>query len=282
MGADRWDRHVIDESCASRLGIRLRDAVVTGDLEHEIPAFVRSVSGIDEIGELRIDLQPAVRITVALMPNAVRLMMRLALGCVDELARYRGTVLQNDQPRRMVHVLPQSVATPRHARRPVDAGAGLNRPRGRGRRGGHAHVATPHIALFPRARLHVVVSALWQWLEQRQRRLGRRQESDRRVFAGGVRTQIHAVDDGHGLPGGSSPRQGENGDAKREGVTAGVPFRYRPVPRHRVSYYLETIPRRRRWAERARPCHNGSTARPSSPPGARPPLSSPSPRSYNG
>src|SRR2546422_4206723 len=185
MGADRWDRCVVGESPTGGLGIRLRDLVVADDLEHEIPAFVRSVSGIDEIGELRIDLQPAVRITVALMPNAVRLMMRLALGCVDELARYRGTVLQNDQPRRMVHVLPQSVATPRHARRPVDAGAGLNRPRGRGRRGGHAHVATPHIALFPRPRLPVVVSALWQWLQQSQPRVRRPPEAGREGIARG-------------------------------------------------------------------------------------------------
>src|SRR2546421_12360949 len=76
MGADRWDRRVVDESRAGRLGIRLRHAVVADDLKHEIPPFVRSVPRIDEIGELRVNLQPAVRITVALMPNAVRLMMR--------------------------------------------------------------------------------------------------------------------------------------------------------------------------------------------------------------
>jgi len=50
------------------------------------------------------------------MPNAVGLMLCLILGCVDDLARDRDAVLQDDQPRRMVDVLPQSVATPRHAR----------------------------------------------------------------------------------------------------------------------------------------------------------------------
>src|SRR5439155_13567345 len=160
MGADRWNGRVVGEPDAGGLGIRLRDLVVADDLEHEIAAFVRSVPGVDEIGELRIDLQPAVRVTVALMPNAVRLMMRLILGCVDDLARYRDAVLQYDQPRRMVYVLPQAVATPGHARRPVDAGAKLNRLRGRGRRGAHSHVATPHIAFRSNARLHVVVAAL--------------------------------------------------------------------------------------------------------------------------
>src|SRR3989442_9144876 len=100
------------------------------------------------------------------MPNAVGLMLRLIRGCVDDVARDRDAVLQDDQPRRMVYVLPQSVATPRHARRRVDAGAGSNRLRGRGRRGGHAHVATPHIAFPSCAPPDVVVSALRPWLEQ--------------------------------------------------------------------------------------------------------------------
>jgi len=89
---------------------------VTDDLEHKIPAFVRRVPSVDEICERRINLQPAVRITVELMPNAVGLMLRLILGCVDDLARDRDAILQDDQPRRMVDALPQSVATPRHAR----------------------------------------------------------------------------------------------------------------------------------------------------------------------
>src|SRR6266700_3017365 len=116
MGADRWDRRAVGESHAGGLGIRLRDLIVADDLEHEIAAFVRSVPGVDEIGELRIDLQPAVRITVALMSNAVRLMMRLMLGCGHARTRYRDSVLQYDQPRRMVSVLTQSVASPGHAR----------------------------------------------------------------------------------------------------------------------------------------------------------------------
>src|SRR2546427_1930074 len=134
MGADRWDRCVVGESPTGGSGVRLRDLVVADDLEHKIPAFVRRVPGVDETCERRIDLQPAVRITVALMPNAVRLMLRLILGCVDDLARDRDAVLQDDQPRRMVYVLPQSVATPRHARCPANAGAGLNRLRDLGRR----------------------------------------------------------------------------------------------------------------------------------------------------
>src|ERR1051325_1939897 len=116
MGADRWDRRVVGESNAGGFGVRLRDLVVTNDLEHEVSAFVRNVPGVDQGGELRIDLQPAVRITIALVPNTVRLMVRLILGGVDDLARYRDAVLQYDEPRRMVHVLPQSVATPGHAR----------------------------------------------------------------------------------------------------------------------------------------------------------------------
>src|SRR2546425_222851 len=116
MGADRWDGCVVGESLTGGPGIRLRDLVVADDLEHKIPAFVRRVPGVDEICELRIDLQPAVRITVALMPNAVRLVLRLILRCVDDLAEYRGAVLQYNKPRRMIDVLPQSVATPGHAR----------------------------------------------------------------------------------------------------------------------------------------------------------------------
>src|SRR5256885_9955295 len=116
MGADRWDGCVVGESLTGGPGIRLRDLVVADDLEHKIPAFVRRVPGVDETCERRINLQPAVRITVALMPNAVGLMLRLILGCVDDVARDRDAVLQDDQPRRMVYVLPQSVATPRHAR----------------------------------------------------------------------------------------------------------------------------------------------------------------------
>src|SRR2546422_7889079 len=116
MGTDRWNRRVVGESRAGRLGIRLLDLVVADDLEYKIPAFVRRVPRVDEIGELRINLQPAVRITVALMANAVRLMMRLVLGCVDDLAGYRDAILQYDQPRRMVYMLPQSVATAGHAR----------------------------------------------------------------------------------------------------------------------------------------------------------------------
>src|SRR6266566_803977 len=112
MGADRWDRRVVAESLTGGPGIRLRDLVVADDLEHKIPAFIRRVPGVDETCERRINLQPAVRITVALMPNAVGLMRRLILGCVDDVARDRDTVLQDDQPRRMVYVLLQSVATP--------------------------------------------------------------------------------------------------------------------------------------------------------------------------
>ena len=66
MGADRWDRCVVGECPTGGLGIRLRDLVVANDLEHQIPAFVRRVPGVDETCERRIDLQPAVRITVAL------------------------------------------------------------------------------------------------------------------------------------------------------------------------------------------------------------------------
>src|SRR2546422_9136194 len=185
MRTDRWKGRVVGESRAGRLGIRLRDFVVADDLEYKIPAFVRSVPRVDEIGELRINLQPAVRITVALMASAVRLMMRLVLGCVDDLAGYRDAVLQYDQPRRMVYVLPQSVATPGHAHKRVDAGARLNRLQGRGRRGGHSHVAAPHIAHFCCARLHLVVSALWRWLEERQRRRRPDEQSGRRGCAGG-------------------------------------------------------------------------------------------------
>ena len=63
MGADRWNGRVVGEPDAGGLGIRLRDLVVADDLEHEIAAFVRSVPGVDEICERRINLQPAVRIT---------------------------------------------------------------------------------------------------------------------------------------------------------------------------------------------------------------------------
>src|SRR2546425_146574 len=112
MGADRWDRRVVGESRAGGLGIRLRDLVVADDLEHKIPAFVRSVPGVDETGELRVSLQPPVRIAVAFMPNAVRLVVRLILRCVDDLAEYRGAVLQYDKPRRMVDVLPHASPHP--------------------------------------------------------------------------------------------------------------------------------------------------------------------------
>src|SRR5216117_2953269 len=135
-------------------------------------------------------------------------MSRLARGRVHDHARDRYAVLLHEQARRMVHALPQPIATPDYARRSGDAWAG--------RRCGnpHPHVRAPDVPFFSDARLHVVVPALGTRLEQGQGRLRRQEQSGGRVFAGGVGTQIHVVDHGHGLRGRNRcpPCDEDNGD----------------------------------------------------------------------
>src|SRR5947209_4625835 len=98
------------ERRASRLRIGLRDRVVADKLEYEVAALVRPVAVIDQTGKLRIDLQPAVRIAVSFVPHAVWLVVRLRGSRVHDGARHREAVLPHEQARRVVDVLPQTVA----------------------------------------------------------------------------------------------------------------------------------------------------------------------------
>jgi hypothetical protein len=68
---------MLGEPGAGLLYVGLRDAVVTHDFEHEVPTLVCSISGTDQSRKRWVELKPAVRISVAFVPQADRLMVRL-------------------------------------------------------------------------------------------------------------------------------------------------------------------------------------------------------------
>src|SRR5438128_6916565 len=120
--ADRRDHFRIVEFPARWLRIGLRDLVVADTLEYKVLVLVHRVAAVDQTGKLRIHLQPAVRIAVPFVPHAVWLMVRLRGSRVDDGARHREAVLPHEQARRVVDVLPQTVAAAGRAWCAGDAG----------------------------------------------------------------------------------------------------------------------------------------------------------------
>ncbi len=100
---DQRNAGAVDEVLAGRLCIRLRHREVADDLEDKIAAFLGSVAGVQEARELRVYLEPAVRIPVCFVPDAIRF---TPCGRVDDGARYGDALLLHEQSIRMIDVLP--------------------------------------------------------------------------------------------------------------------------------------------------------------------------------
>ena len=73
--------------------------------------LVGRVAAVDQMGELRIDLEPAVGVAVRFVPHAVRLMVRQWSGRINNRAGDGDAVVQDRQSGGMIDVLPEAVAT---------------------------------------------------------------------------------------------------------------------------------------------------------------------------
>jgi hypothetical protein len=109
VGPYRWnlDRAVVGLGTRC-LSVRLSHVEFTDDLEHQIPALIAHVSGIQEIRELSVHVEPSVGVTVPFMPDSIRLP---AVRCVHDSPRYGDALLFHDEALRMVDVIPQGVIT---------------------------------------------------------------------------------------------------------------------------------------------------------------------------
>lgn len=100
---------VVEEG-ARRLRVRLSDRIPAHDLEYEISALVGSVAVVDEITERRIDTKPPVRVAVGLVPYSIARRMRAVRRRIDENPGHCDASFVDDEPLRIVYVLPQAVA----------------------------------------------------------------------------------------------------------------------------------------------------------------------------
>lgn len=97
---------VVEEG-ARRLRVRLSDRIPAHDLEYEISALVGSVAVVDEITERRIDTKPPVRVAVGLVPYSIARRMRAVRRRIDENPGHCDASFVDDEPLRIVYVLPQ-------------------------------------------------------------------------------------------------------------------------------------------------------------------------------
>lgn len=88
--------------------VSLSYMVLADDLEDEIAAFIAEVPCVEQVLELRVHVQPAMRVTVRFVPNAIALS---PIRGIYNRARHSHTLLLYDQALRVVHVCPKARVT---------------------------------------------------------------------------------------------------------------------------------------------------------------------------
>ena len=99
-------RRRVLESDAGGFRILLYHLEVTDEFKDQVPTFVGCVPGIEKIPELRINLQPAMCVPVALVPHTIGPVCGLVRSRVHDHAGYGDAVLLDDQTLRFVDMLP--------------------------------------------------------------------------------------------------------------------------------------------------------------------------------